>query len=380
MSFDFYLPTKIITGENCVRSHAAELALGRHALIVTGRRSAIASGALSDVTAALEGQGIAYTVFDKITENPLASACREGGEAARRAGADFVIGIGGGSALDAAKAIAAFAVCPAADEDGIYTADVSAMLPIAAIPTTAGTGSEANPYAVLTLPGGDRKKTFRRIPGSYPRIALADPRYTYSLNENYTVSTALDALAHAMESYLSPKSTDVSGMFALYAAQHIWDVLFLGADSEGSCDEGGFTAVQRRRLMLAATAAGVAINQTGTGFPHPLGYSITLSEGIPHGRACGAFAGAYIEYNMRSAEGAIRMRKFAGALGVTPDELARRIPAKADVHLTLTPEEIKEHVARVAGASNYANSPYVLSREEMTEIYIALFGAEHGRV
>ena len=376
MSFDFYMPVQIFSGEYAVEKHASALALGKHALIVTGRRSAIASGALDDVQDVLNAQGIASTVFDKITENPLASTCREGGALCRVIGADFVIGIGGGSALDAAKAIAAFAVCPDADEDGIYTAAIPAngMLPIAAIPTTAGTGSEANPYAILTLPGGDKKKTFKHIPGSYPRIALLDPRYTYSLNENYTVSTALDALAHALESYLSPKATDSSDVFAAYAAGEIWDVLFCGADSEGEKDAGGFTPAQRRRLCYAACAAGIAINRTGTGFPHPLGYSITLSEGIPHGRACAAFEGAYILCNLRTEEGKARLSALAARMGTTPEEMAVRIPAKGDVHLSLTAEQIEEHIDRVAGAGNYANSPYVISREEMSEIYTALFG------
>ena len=376
MSFDFYMPVRIVSGENAVKNNAAALALGKHALIVTGRRSAVASGALADVTTVLEAQGIGYTLFDKITENPLASTCREGGALCRETGADFVIGIGGGSALDAAKAISAFAVCPDADEAGIYTAEIAdgAMLPIAAIPTTAGTGSEANPYAILTLPGGDKKKTFKHIPGSYPRIALVDPRYTYSLNENYTVSTALDALAHAIESWLSPKSTDASEIFAGYAAREIWDVLFRGADGEGAKDAGGFTPAQRRRLSYAACAAGIAINRTGTGFPHPLGYSITLSEGIPHGRACAAFEGAYIEYNLRTEVGCAKLHRLADMLGTTPGEMAQRIPAMGDVHLSLTSAQIEEHIDRVAGAGNYANSPYVISRDEMSEIYAKLLG------
>ena len=105
MSFDFYMPVRIVSGENAVKNNAASLVLGKHALIVTGRRSAVASGALADVTFVLEAQGIGYTLFNKITENPLASTCREGGALCREIGADFVIGIGGGSALDAAKAI-----------------------------------------------------------------------------------------------------------------------------------------------------------------------------------------------------------------------------------------------------------------------------------
>ena len=375
MDMSFYMPVNVITGEECVSRSAGALALGKHAFIVTGRTSARASGALADMTAALDGQGIRYTVFDRASENPLASMCREGGEVCRQVGADFVIGIGGGSALDAAKAVAAFAVCPDADTESIFDADfvTHKILPIAAIPTTSGTGSEANAYAVLTLDDGIRKKTLKHIPGTYPRVSFVDPRYTYSLNENYTVSTALDALSHAIESYLSPKSNEASEMYALFAAEHIWDVLFEGADSEGEKDAGGYTPTQRRRLSMASMAAGIAINRTGTGFPHPMGYSITLSDGIPHGRACGAFEGAYIEYNMRSEAGARKLTALAKRLGTTPEEMARRIPLKADVKLTLTEAQREEYISRITKAAGFMNSPYVLSDSEKKEIYEKLF-------
>ena len=375
MDMSFYMPVNVMTGEGCVSTNASALALGKHAFIVTGRNSARASGALDDVTSALEEQGIRYTVFDRASENPLASMCREGGEACRLAEADFVIGIGGGSALDAAKAVAAFAVCPDADTESIFDADFEThkILPIAAIPTTSGTGSEANAYAVLTLDDGIRKKTLKHIPGTYPRISFVDPRYTYSLSENYTVSTALDALSHAIESYLSPKSNEASEMYASFAAKHIWDVLFEGANGDGEKDAGGFTPVQRCRLSMASMAAGIAINRTGTGFPHPMGYSITLSNGIPHGRACGAFEGAYIEYNMRTETGAEKLTALAKLLDTTPEEMARRIPLMADVKLALTPVQIEEYISRITKAAGFMNSPYVLSAAEKTEIYEKLF-------
>lgn len=375
MNMSFYMPVMVFTGEGCLKANAGAMALGKHAFIVTGRNSARASGALDDVLSVLAELGIRHTLFDRAAENPLASVCREGGEACRQAGADFVIGIGGGSALDAAKAVAAFAVCPDADTNTVFDADYDThpILPIAAIPTTSGTGSEANPYAVLTLDDGIRKKTLKHIPGTYPKVAFVDPRYTYSLSENYTVSTALDALSHAIESYLSPKSNEASEMYALFAAKQIWDVLFEGADSDGEKDAGGFTPAQRNRLSMASMAAGVAINRTGTGFPHPLGYSITLSNNIPHGRACGAFEGAYIEYNMRSEAGARKLTALANHLGTTPEEMARRIPLKANVKLTLTDAQQEEYISRITKAAGFMNSPYVLSDSEKKEIYGKLF-------
>ncbi len=366
MQASFYLPTRVFFGERVLQANKSALCQGKHAFIVTGKHSAIASGALADVTAVLGEFGISYTVFDKIQENPPLLTCFEGGKLAAAVGADFVIGIGGGSPLDASKAIAAFAA-----NQGIEPMDVyddkkrqNPTLPLVAIPTTAGTGSEVNCYSVLTLPDGERKKTFKTA-DTWPRIAFVDPRYTYSLSHASTVSTALDAFAHALESYLSPKSTVFSEQAALFAAKELWDAL--------SQAPAQFTPEMREQLIAAATAGGMAISVTGTGFPHPLGYSITLLDGIPHGKACAVFAGDYIEYNEKTEIGKARIAAFAAHIGTTPKLMKALLPGLANVDLSFTEEEIDRRVKLICGAGNYANSPYVLSVDEMYEIYRAHF-------
>lgn len=377
MDFSTHKPVSILTGENCVTENAALFAkLGRRALIVSGRRSADLCGAMADVAAALDSVGVTYVRFSTIPENPPAPLCHEGGALARTENCDFVIAIGGGSALDAAKAVAAYAANPNCDvmdifDDAKRTAD---GLPLAAIPTTAGTGSEVNRYSVLTVDGGAKKKTFKAA-SAYAKYAFVSPKYTASLDENYTVSTALDALAHAIESYLSPKSTEISEEAALDAARDIWDILFEGKYTDGEKDAGGYTKVQREKLQNAACAAGIAIDYTGTGFPHPLGYSLTLTRGIPHGRACAVFEGAYLRYNMLTAAGEEKIAKLAAHLGTTPDDMIRRIPEMSGLlDLSIEAEEREELIDRVAGAGNYANSPYVITRGEMSDIYKRLFG------
>lgn len=366
MNASLYMPVRVIAGRGVIAKNAERLRLGRHALIVTGRRSARLCGALDDVTAALDAVKISYTVFDEISENPPLLTCYAGGRLAAEKGADLVIGIGGGSPLDAAKAIAAFATNPNIAPEDIYdpAKRTNASLPIVAVPTTAGTGSEVNPYSVLTLPDGERKKTFT-ADCSWPQIAFVDPKYTDSLPVETTVSTALDAFAHAIESYLSPKSTAFSEVCALFAAKRIWDVL--------KTHPQGFTAEMRDSLSAASTAAGMAISVTGTGFPHPLGYSLTLLDGVPHGRACAVFAGAYVSYNERDTVGAARLAALADACGTDTATLARELVFLSKVEFSFTDDEIERRIALVESAKNYANSPYVISPAEMREIYRNLF-------
>ncbi len=368
MSFNFYMPVKLITGENCVEKNREFFKLGKKCLIVTGKTSAKASGALDDVTAALDHAGVEYEIFDKIGENPLLSVCVDGGNAATCFGADFIVGIGGGSPLDAAKAIAAFAANSGIASMELFDVNkLKPSLPLISIPTTAGTGSEVNPYSIITLDSENKKRTFNS-PHSYFKYAFVDPKYTYSLGAEYTVSTALDAFCHCIESYLSPKSTNVSRMFAAYGGKHIWKVLTATAFNGGI-----YTPEMREALSYAATAGGIAINATGTGFPHPMGYNLTLDRGIPHGRACAAFTGLYIEYNLRDTEGARLLGEFAENIGAAVSEIASVIPKLANVNLVLDDKTIVKYIEKVKTAANFANSPYKINEQEIHEIYKRLF-------
>ncbi|MDD6798869.1 MAG: iron-containing alcohol dehydrogenase [Firmicutes bacterium] len=372
------LPEYVKIGENIIKE-SAELfgKMGQKCVIVTGRSSAKKSGALEDVASALRSNGIDFFVYDKIGENPLIGVCYEGGREAAKYGADFVVGIGGGSPMDAAKAVAAYASNPEIDIMELFETDkLKPSLPIVEIPLTAGTGSEVNPYAVMTLPEAGKKKTFKSQ-YSYPKYAFLDPRYQRSLPPDYTISTALDAFCHCIESYLSPKADKTSSEAALEGAKIIWDTLTkhdFAEKNESNEDASGLTAEQRYGLLKAACLGGVAINVTGTGFPHPLGYNLTLHEdGIPHGKACAVFTGEFIRYNMKTEEGARRIKEFAGYLMTEPEEIAEIIPKLSGVNLKLTKEKIDRYVSLTADAGNYKNSQYVINRGEMTDIMTKLF-------
>ena len=372
MIFSINIPVRIISGRGCLRRNSKDLILGKKAFLVTGRSGASSSGALKDVEDILSDASVEYASYTKVNANPPLMDVYEAGKAAAEFGADFIIGIGGGSAMDSAKAIAAFAANADVSPEDIFSSEKlkNGALPIVLIPTTAGTGSEANPYSVLSLPCGNKKKTYSST-YAWAKVAFLDPAYTESLNYSATVSTALDAFAHALESYLSPKANALSTMLAEYAAKNIWDVLTQMPDE--------FTEEHRDMLCYASCAAGAAISITGTGFPHPLGYSLTMLSGLPHGRACAVFHGDYIEYNMRTEIGAEKLNKLAEAIGTTPRLMAEFLPGLADVDITLTDEEIRTYVDLIKGAKNYGNSPYVINEEEMLAIYRKHFTRKRGK-
>ncbi|NLK40049.1 MAG: iron-containing alcohol dehydrogenase [Clostridiales bacterium] len=365
MRFDFYMPVKVISGEDCIRKNMTWLSIGKKCLIVTGRRSAVASGALTDVAYVLEELGIEYKLFDRVIENPPLSICYEGGREAHSFGADFVIGIGGGSPLDAAKAIAAFAANPGVPPMALYDEELAPALPIVAVPTTAGTGSEVNQYSVITLDESNKKRTLSSA-HIYPKVAFLDQRYIATQSEEGMLSTTLDAFCHCFESYLSPRANTFTCSLAAEGATVLWKALVKGVfkdHSRNTCAE----------LLYASTLGGIVIGMTGTGFPHPMGYPLTLKRGLPHGRACAAFYEEYIAYNQKNEEGRGKINALCEKLGSSPREVGARIFALSSHGIKLSEAEADAYIDDIRNAKNYANSPYVLSFEEIKAIYRKLF-------
>ena len=285
---NFYMPAKVYSEENCVLNHAAELsALGKKALIVTGRSSARKCGAFYDVTGALEQHGVSWVEFAEVEENPSVETVMKARDLGVSEGTDFVIGIGGGSPMDAAKAIAL--MIRHADQDWTYMYDGSAetsTIPIAEVPTTAGTGSEVTAVSVLT-------RHDKHVKGSIPhkifaQLALVDGRYVAKAPAAILANTTMDALAHLYESYIHSKATDFSRMCA-EAGIRVWarskDVIL-----------GQREAVPQdyQNMINASVMAGMAIAHTATSIPHALSYRLTYSAHMAHGKACGYFLAAYL--------------------------------------------------------------------------------------
>jgi len=124
----------------------------------------------------------------------------------------------------------------------------------------------------------------------------------------------------------------------------------------------------RELLIYGSCAAGIAISITGTGFPHPLGYSMTLLRGVPHGKACAVFEWAYIEYNMKTDKGRAKIETLCRELSVAPCELGKKLYSLADVEIKVDDEEIKKYISLVRDAKNYSNCPYVINEDDMYDI------------
>ena len=362
-----YMPAKCVCGENAVINASGLLAkLGKKCLILTGGSGAKKSGALTDAQNALENEGIGYAVFDKIGENPLVSVCREAGEAARSAEAEFILGIGGGSVLDAAKAVAIYASNPDLSPLDIYKRVYdNKPLPVALVGTTAGTGSEVTAVAVLT---NDETGVKKSISGDdcYAAVSYCDPKYTYSVPYKTTVSTALDAFAHAVEGYFTVKCNGTVKLWVEKCIPLIYKCLKELVGKDYVPEE------IRDDLYYGSVYAGLVINTCGTAFPHPLGYVLTENFGIPHGMACAAFFAPYID---RCSEFAPEKAKNFFGMTEEADEVKKTIAALTDLDgVSIGEEQAKEFARRWDNAlpRNFAASPGGLTQEEAARIIALL--------
>ena len=357
--FSYFMPTRMVFGHGVVREAGGSLALGKKALIVTGKASARLSGALDDVLSVLPGE---YAIFDQVENNPSVETVIEGGALAKAEGCDYVLAIGGGSPLDAAKVMAVLAVNETHPLELYKNGWKKRALPIVAIPTTAGTGSEVTQYAVLTIEEEETKKGLGG-PVLFPQVAYLDPKYTESLPLDVTIDTAVDALSHLVESYLSKRATGASDLVALQGLA-LW-----GTAIPALC-QGAVDLKTRDTLLLASSLGGIAIAQTGTALVHALGYSLTYYDGLPHGRANAICMGAYLEYTQSVApekiDTILELLELTSieAFGELMDDLF----ADYIGTLKLGADTMENYVKKAMLTNNIKNSLGDPSAEELTKI------------
>ncbi len=363
-----YINSKVISGKNCVIENADMLkSFGKKCLIVTSGSAAEKSGALGDVTNALKCCGIEYAIFNKITENPLVSTVIEGGRTAREFGADFIIGIGGGSPLDASKAVAITAANPEYDIDGLYGRKIPAKaLPVVLVGTTSGTGSEVTGVSVLT---NDKNMQKKSISGAdcYALLVFADSKYTYSMGYDVTVSTALDAFAHGVEGWFSPKCDEIARTYARIALPKIYKGLKALLENKNLPDEE-----IRDDLYYGSLFAGLELNICGAAFPHTVGYVLTENFGIPHGKACTALMPCLLQKAKNKEYG--KFHELLSLLGESERELIEAIKSLTRVNnLGGTDSQVEEWCSRWDdNIKNFKNSPGGFTVEEAKKALMEL--------
>ncbi|MDK2886178.1 MAG: hypothetical protein PWP54_736 [Thermosipho sp. (in: thermotogales)] len=344
---DFYLPTKLFS--NIDSFSIALEKLGEKFLIITGKSSAH-NGSLDELTKILNKYQKKYEIFNETIENPPKELLEL---ILKRHGKDWdvIIGLGGGSPMDTAKAIAILCKNNISVEELYELEKYNTASKIVCIPTTAGTGSEVTQYSVLTINGIKKGFKHEKI---FPTISLLEPKYSLTLPKDLTISTGLDALSHAVESALSLKSNNFSELFAFKAIEIIKDTLPKLINNLENYE-------LRKRMLLASTYAGISISVTGTTIAHSLGYSLTTDKGIRHGLATAVFLPFEIENaKTKNAE------KIVSILGNMLDFLKK---LNVEITFSVSEQEINKWSEIVANSSHVKVTPGNYDLQKIKEAY-----------
>lgn len=360
------IPTKIFKGENCLLENSKEVIIGKKAMIVTGKTSGEKSGALGDVITILEKNNVEYLLYNKITNNPTIEETVEGGKCARDFGADFLIGIGGGSPLDAAKAISVYAKNTPCENSDFEMYDIfsgtfkNEPLPMIAIPTTAGTGSEATQYSILTLHKEKTKRSFGSDKVFYKK-AFLDGRYNHNIPLQIARNTYVDTLCHLIEGYTNKKSSDKTDDAAIKG-------LKLLGNYKNKFINGDFTVDDCTNLLYGSSIGGAVIAHTGTTIIHSMGYSFTYYKDIPHGRANGILLNEYMKETLKVLPD--KVNNILNALNFSsPEEFYNYIDSIIYLEEKISEEEILEWAKTSILAKNVPTCPFDVDYEKEVCIY-----------
>jgi 4-hydroxybutyrate dehydrogenase len=322
MITEFSFPTRIVFGEGALKevpNHLARLGVKRP-LVVTDQ-GIVATGLLGRLTAVLDAERIPHAVFDAVEPNPTGVTVENGLSAWREHGCDGIIGLGGGSPLDAAKGVRLLAThpLPLAQYDDArdgWRLVTNPLPPMIAIPTTAGTGSEVGRSFVVTLPETGRK-TVIFAPPLMPSVAVCDPALTFDLPPRLTAATGMDALTHNLEALCAKGFHPLADAMA-YKGLVLCGQFLLRAVKDGRDAEA------RAGMMIAAITGATAF-QKGLGAAHALAHALTPVAGVHHGLANAIVLPYVMEFNLQAAQA--QLAEVARALGEPPAEedlLARR--------------------------------------------------------
>ena len=379
----FFTPHYIITGEHALDLSKDYLAdMGKRALIVTDDFM-VQFGNVKKVTDVLDSVGITYAVYSKINGEPNDTMIDAGVKIYNDEKCDFLIGVGGGSPIDSMKAIGAVLSNGGNICDYMGKVISKPIPPTCAIPTTAGTGSEATQFTIINNTK-ENIKMLLKGPVLMSKLAIIDPTFTMTAPPKITAATGLDALCHAVEAYTSTKAFTMSDTYALSAVKRIFDSLY-------ECYVNGSNVEARTNMAIAALEAGIAFNNASVTIIHGMSRPIGALYHVPHGLSnamlldkCLRFAvsGAYDRFCdlaktigiykecMSEQEGAMA---FIEAVG----ELCKKLEIQTPTEFGIDKDDFFSHLDKMAqdaldsgSPGNTRRSP---SKEEIIEIYKSLF-------
>ena len=365
MSWQYEQPVHILFG-NGERRKLKNVLCGSKGLLITSP-SFVKSGIAMQMQE--DAEGVITHIFAGVTPNPDVKECRECLALLHREHIDCIIALGGGSVIDLAKVVSVMAI----HGDGIegwmdQKQEVpTSHLPLIALPTTAGTGSEVTCVAVIS----DHEKGYK-IPlssiGFYPDIALIDPELTYSVPRHMSAATGFDVLCHAIEAYWSRNHQPICDALALHAIRLVLDNLTL------VCENGNHVEA-RERMAEASIIAGLAFTRPKTTSSHACSYPLTNILGIVHGEACALTIDAFLMFN--HLHGCERVQQLIEKSGFSSVEaMANHIGSlkkELDLLCDLKSFSISEETLQslVEGSLNSAmdNNPIEVKREDLEELY-----------
>jgi len=380
-NFDVNMPTRIVFGAGRISEIGTiSLNYGKRALLVTYKDIRGLEQTIEKVEDQLVKDGLSVTKYSEVVPDPPTEVINQGAEIVKKEGIDVLIGIGGGSAIDAAKAIGVVAVNGGDAYD--YMAcnpnakKVTKAMPVIAFPTTSGTGSETTAVAVLTKLDLKTKGSIVS-PAVFAKAAIVDPELSATMPPSLTASTGIDAFGHAMEAFISKKATPYVERLAPYAVKLIWENLPIAY-------KDGNNMLARANMAWGSTLAGMMLAQSGVIGVHAVSQALGAHLHVPHGLGVAIATPIFLEFNR--ADAVDRYVKLAEELGIgkglkNKDEIADEfiIQIKAFLGKFNIPANLKDRVNEINRAElienamtnaplSIGNNPRHLDKAEMEKI------------
>ncbi len=356
MKFNYYIPTKILFGAGKLEELSQEPLPGKKALIVISNGTSMKkNGYLDRVISLMQSQGIESVVFDKILPNPINKHVMEGAAMAKSEGCDFIVGLGGGSSIDSAKSIAVMAKNPGDYWDYIGGGSGKAqpvengVLPIVAITTTAGTGTEADPWTVITHEERNEKIGFGTAE-TFPVLSIVDPELMVTVPKHLTAYQGFDAFFHAAEGYIAKIATPVSDGYALKSiellAKYLPNAVADGSDMEA-----------RSNVALANTLSGFVESTSTCTSEHSMEHALSaFYPDLPHGAGLIILSKAYFSAFIDTVPE--RLKEMARAMGKQVEGLSDKEGALAYIDALV---ELQEK----CGVAELKLSEYGIKEDEL---------------